>query len=141
MQLSKFIGICTLIVLTSWACSPKTESTSEQTNDGEVEWNGMEDFHMLMAESFHPYRDSSNVEPVKQLAGEMVASVNSWMEQKLPAKVDNEEVKQMLRDLKEEAVALADLIEVGDDAAIGESLTTLHDTFHQLQEAWHKSDN
>jgi len=140
MKLNKLSGICVLIILTIWACSSKTESATEETETEVAEWKGMDDFHMLMAESFHPYRDSANVEPVKQLAMEMVTSVNSWMEQELPSKVDNDEVKQTLKELQEGAVALADLVEVGDDQAIGESLTSLHDTFHHLQEAWYKKD-
>ncbi|MCB0493187.1 MAG: hypothetical protein KDC93_12310 [Cyclobacteriaceae bacterium] len=141
MKLTKLIGIYALLFVTIGACSPKTESATEEIKDEETaEWKGMDDFHMLMAESFHPYRDSANVEPVKQYAKEMVVSVNNWIEQELPAKVDNDKVKQTLKDLQDGAVALADLVEVGDDQAIGESLTALHDTFHQLQEAWYKKD-
>jgi hypothetical protein len=141
MKLTKLIGIYTLLFIAIGACSPKTESATEESKDEETaEWKGMDDFHMLMAESFHPYRDSANVEPVKQYAKEMVVSVNSWIEQELPARVDNDKVKETLKDLQDGAVALADLVEVGDDQAIGESLTALHDTFHQLQEAWYKKD-
>lgn len=141
MKLNTRVGICALLLITTWACSPKTESTQEQNEAETIEWKGMDDFHMLMAESFHPFRDSANVEPVKQYASEMVVSVNSWIEQELPPKVDNDEVKQTLKELQDGAIALADLVEVGDDQAIGESLTSLHDTFHQLQEAWYKKDN
>lgn len=139
--MNKLILISALIFVTTWACSPKAESTTDETEEEAVEWKGMDDFHMLMAESFHPYRDSANVEPVKRYASEMVLSVNSWIEQDLPSKVDNETVKQTLNELRDGAVALADLVEVGDDQAIGESLTALHDTFHHLQEAWYKKDN
>lgn len=141
MKLNKLSAICLLIILTVWACSSKTESAAEETEAEVAEWTGMDDFHMLMAESFHPYRDSANVEPAKQLAVEMVNSVNSWIEQELPSRVDNDEVRQMLKELQEGAVALSDLVEVGDDQAIGESLNSLHDTFHHLQEAWYKKDN
>ncbi|MEQ9412931.1 MAG: hypothetical protein RIF39_03835, partial [Cyclobacteriaceae bacterium] len=118
MKLNKSIGICALLFITIWSCSPKTESEAEHTDEETYEWKGMDDFHMLMAESFHPYRDSANVEPVKQYAREMVVSVNSWLEQELPTKVDNDDVKQTLKELQDGAVALADLVEVGDDQAI-----------------------
>ncbi|MFZ1809091.1 MAG: hypothetical protein WAU36_17795 [Cyclobacteriaceae bacterium] len=139
--MNKLIWIGALLFVATWACSPKAESATEETEEEVTEWKGMDDFHMLMAESFHPYRDSANVEPVKQYASEMVVSVNSWVEQELPSKVDNEEVKQTLKELQDGAIALADLVEVGDDQAIGESLNALHDTFHHLQEAWYKKDN
>lgn len=140
MKLLKLTMVSTVLMIIFWSCSTKTESTSEQTEEEVVEWKGMDDFHMLMAESFHPYRDSANVEPVKQLAREMITSVNNWSEQELPSKVDNENVRQTMKELQEGAVALADLVEVGDDQAIGESLTSLHDTFHRLQEAWYKKE-
>lgn len=134
MKIYSTIIISILTANIFFACTPKTESTQEE----HIEWKGMDDFHMVMAESFHPYRDSANLDPVKQYAGEMVTLVNSWINDELPAKVNNDEVKELLNDLKEEAEALVDLVEVGDDEAIGTTLTELHDTFHQLQEAWYE---
>ncbi|HCM77108.1 MAG TPA: hypothetical protein DIS90_12045, partial [Cytophagales bacterium] len=61
--------------------------------------------------------------------------------QELPARVDNQKVKELLNNLKIQTEALADLVEVGDDNAIGSSLNELHDTFHHLQEAWYKKDD
>lgn len=126
--------ICALAVNVFFSCTPKTETTQSEP----AEWKGMDDFHMIMAECFHPFRDSANLAPVKEHAGEMVTLVNAWIKDELPAKVNNDMVKELLNDLKEEAEALADLVEVGDDEAIGSSLTVLHGTFHRLQEAWYE---
>jgi len=142
MRITSVLSVTTFIFFICWSCSPKAESSSDSTNETDrKEWKGMENFHVLMAESFHPYRDSANLKPVKRLAGKMIVSANSWMNEKLPKKVDTDQVKQLLIDLHEEAQALADLVEVGDDLAIGESLTSMHDTFHLLQEEWNKKEN
>lgn len=141
MRQYKTITLITFIALAAWSCSPKSESASQETVEEATEWKGMDDFHMVMAESFHPYRDSANLAPVKQYAGEMVELANSWVAQELPARVDNQKVKELLNNLKIQTEALADLVEVGDDNAIGSSLNELHDTFHHLQEAWYKKDD
>ena len=43
----------------------------------------------------------------------------------------------MLQQLKTEADAFAIVSRTDDQKAIGESLTKLHDLFHELQEKWY----
>ena len=91
-----------------------------------------------MAEAFHPYKDSANLAPVKKMAEEMAIEADKWASASLPTKVDSEEVKEELQKLKTDTRALADLIKSGaDDKAIGSSLDALHDSFHEIMEAWH----
>ncbi|MEQ8426021.1 MAG: hypothetical protein RIA63_14980 [Cyclobacteriaceae bacterium] len=138
MKYMKLFILSTMLVAGAWSCSPKTESVEEGDESTAVEWKGMDEFHMIMAESFHPYRDSANLAPARQYAREMVSLAEAWSENELPEKVNNDEVKGQLAQLKEATEALADLVEVGDDEAIGTSLTNVHDVFHHLQEAWYK---
>jgi len=127
-----------LTLLTALACSTKTQETDTQTEMAEdADWKEMDDYHMLMAESFHPYKDSANLEPAKRLAAELKASAEQWASAALPSKVDNENVKSQLDKLKNESTALADLVNNGDDQAIADQLTKVHDTFHGIQEAWY----
>jgi hypothetical protein len=127
-----------VFALTGFAsCTSKTESTSTTTEESD-EWKEMDSFHMIMAEAFHPFKDSSNLAPVKKLAEEMATEADKWASASLPTKVDNEEVKEELQKLKTDTRALADLIKSGaDDKAIGSSLDALHDSFHEIMEAWH----
>lgn len=119
------------------SCTSKTESTATTTAESD-EWKEMDSFHMIMAEAFHPFKDSSNLAPVKKLAEEMATEADKWASAELPAKVNKEEVKEELQKLKTDTRALADLIKSGaDDAAIGSSLNSLHDSFHEIMEAWH----
>lgn len=132
-----FFTAMAIVFIAFWSCSTKPAPPTGQDGEGAMEaWKGLDDFHQLMAASFHPYHDSANVAPAKKLAGEIAVSASRWAQEKLPSRVDNDKVRQLLKDLESKAQALGDLVEVGDDPAIGESLTSLHDTFHLLQEAW-----
>ena len=93
---------------------------------------------MVMAESFHPFKDSADLEPAKASAAAMAAAAEKWRSSPLPKKVDNEETKAKLQQLERSAAAFVETATTGDDKVIGESLTKLHDLFHELQEAWYE---
>jgi hypothetical protein len=123
-----------LILIASISCSKKQEAG----DDPSAEWPEMESFHMVMAEAFHPYKDSANLAPAKKLAEEMALEAAKWQAASLPEKVNNDEVKALLEKLKTDTRALADAIAANTpDEEIGKSLTSLHDNFHSLMEAWH----
>jgi len=117
------------------ACSGKKESTDEVANN--EEWPEMDEFHMVMAESFHPYKDSANMEPAKANAAEMSKVAAKWANAPLPEKVNNDEIKANLAQLNTDAAAFIQIAQSGDSTKIGEALTGLHDLFHKLQEAWY----
>jgi len=120
------------------ACSGKKEETADahEAVTGES-WKEMDDFHMVMAEAFHPYKDSMNLEPAKAKAAEMAESAVKWFAAPMPEKVNTEEVKAKLEALKNETTAFVETVAKGDDAVTAEALTKLHDLFHELQEAWY----
>ncbi len=121
------------------ACAPKKDEATTATEETTVteEWTEMDAFHMVMAETFHPFKDSANIEPVKAQAGELVKAAETWAAAPLPEKVNNDEVKAKLQDLKTGSASLAQLVATGTTEEIGASLTSLHDKFHELQEAWY----
>lgn len=123
------------------ACSGKKNEEGEHHQRSEVageEWNEMDDFHMVMAEAFHPYKDSANLEPAKAYADSLVATANRWSQAALPEKFsEDDEIKFKLNQLKVDAATFAEVAKTGNDKAIGESLTKLHDLFHEIQEAWY----
>jgi hypothetical protein len=134
-KLAKIVAISCLCFMV--ACSGKTKQ-DEATNTESADWKEMDSFHMIMAEAFHPYKDSSNLEPAKKLAEEMALEAEKWSAASLPSKVDNQEVKASLEKLKVDTRALADLIKSGaDDQSVGTALNALHDSFHGIMEAWH----
>jgi hypothetical protein len=140
MRISKLSYLLVLIFCGMLSCTSKTETTeaTESSSADSEEWKEMDSFHMIMAEAFHPYKDSTNLAPAKKLAEEMAAEAEKWAAAELPEKVNTDAVKENLQKLKTDTRALADLIKSGaDDAVIGSSLNALHDSFHSIMEAWH----
>ena len=123
------------------ACGPKKEEAAETeaTTEELVEWKELDSFHMLMAEVYHPYKDSGNVAPARQMMEQLATEAEKWAAAPLPEKVNNDETKAKLERLKTETRALADEIKNGaTDEALGAKLNPLHDLFHEVQEAWYK---
>ncbi len=137
-----------LAVIFVAACNAKKEETAPAAEETAAadEWPEMDAYHFAMAEAFHPYKDSANLEPVKTQAAELVKAAEVWVNAPLPEKVNNDEIKGKLQELKAGSDALAQLVSTGTPEEIGASLTALHDKFHELQEAWyggggHKHDH
>jgi hypothetical protein len=76
------------------SCTSKTETTeaTESSSADSEEWKEMDSFHMIMAEAFHPYKDSTNLAPAKKLAEEMAAEAEKWAAAELPEKVNTDAV-------------------------------------------------
>lgn len=123
-----------VLILLTVACASKMDkaSASEEKN-----WKEMDDFHMVMAETFHPYKDSANLEPAKSRAEELVASAEKWASSPIPEKVNNSEMKDKLETLKKESSILVSKVSEADDKAIAAQLTKVHDLFHTIQEEWY----
>ncbi len=128
------ILILGLLVL---ACATKKEEHSAEAEDQKV-WQEMDDYHMIMAETFHPFKDSANLEPAKTRAGELAAAADQWLKSDLPKKVDNDEMKSRLTELSEQSALLVEKVSAGNDTEIGEQLNKVHDLFHEIQEHWYE---
>lgn len=143
MKFNILILISVLTIgFTSCSTREKSDGGAEATTTeaDPNEWPEMDSFHMIMAEAFHPYKDSTNLEPVKRLAEEMAIEADKWATTVLPEKVNTEEVKAQLNQLKTDTRSLADKIKGGaSDEEIGTSLKALHDSFHGIMEAWNGS--
>ena len=119
------------------ACAKKSSGTSETAAD---EWPEMEAFHAIIAEAYHPFKDSANVAPAKELAESLALEADKWQAAPLPEKVNTEKVQSMLVDLKTSARMLSDQLKTGrTDEVVGALLTTVHDNFHKIMEAWYSS--
>ncbi|MBX2945353.1 MAG: hypothetical protein KF725_05930 [Cyclobacteriaceae bacterium] len=132
----RYLTLLVFVVIA--ACTTKKEAEATVADE---EWPLMDEFHMVMAESFHPFKDSANIAPAIAHAAEMAALAEKWSNAELPSKVNNDEVKTNLQTLKTETAAFAELVQGGDEAAIGAALKDLHDLFHKLQDAWYHGEH
>lgn len=127
------------------SCNKKhTEDLHEHDSDvsasgDPMNWDEMDAFHLLMAECFHPFKDSANLAPAKQYAQELADKAQAWSSAPVPAIVDTDEVKGMIQSLKESTSHFAETVKTGDDKTIEEELNRIHDDFHRIQEAWYSA--
>jgi hypothetical protein len=126
----------TVVMLAVLFACGKKESGNGESSD---EWPEMDSFHMIMADAYHPFKDSANLAPAKKLAEEMALEAVRWQEASLPQKVNNDDMKEQLEKLRMESRAFADQVKSNvSDTELGNSLTALHESFHKVMEAWHR---
>lgn len=142
MCVPMFRGACMAVavamIVAGCTRSHETDGNSAPGRVDPHQWTGLEQFHTLMAKSFHPYYDSGNLEPAKRLAGDMADQAGRWAASAIPDKVNTARVKRLLNDLKIETLEL-DRRATAGDSTLGPSLEKVHDLFHAIQEAWNSA--
>jgi len=142
----KRLVIAALLISTGimWSCSGKKEDSAHdhehnhKHSEDQITWKEMDDFHMAMAEAFHPYmEDSTNLEPAKTSATSLAELAAKWSSSTLPEKANTSSMKSKLDKLSQDAATFSETVKAGDDKAIGDQLTKLHDLFHEIQEEWY----
>ncbi len=124
-----------LIVL-SWGCTAKKEAATD-TSMEETTWASMDAYHLIMADSYHPLKDSANLAPAKANAELLAAEAEKWAATALPERVNNEEMKGRIESLKANSRSFADKVKAGaSDEELATSLTALHGEYHHIMEAW-----
>lgn len=117
------------------SCGKKEDTTAPGADD----WPEMDSFHMIMAESYHPLKDSANLLPARTNAEAMASEVEKWVGAVLPEKVNTEDIKTKLAQLKADTRAFADNVKANaPDTVLSASLEKLHEEFHQIMEAWNR---
>jgi hypothetical protein len=133
-----------VVIIALSACNPqKTEPAVEEhpeKSSSPDEWKEMDEFHSVMADSFHPYMESKDLGPAKANADKLVTLAGAWANSVPPEKDNNETVKEMLVVLDALARGYLSTVKSGDDEAIGEALTKVHDQFHEIQDAWYHGE-
>jgi hypothetical protein len=135
-------------LLVSCGKGEKKEDKQEATTTDPDDWTALDDFHMVMADVYHPLKDSGNVKPIMEKAGELAKAAEKLATAELPEKVNNDNVKAMIGDLQKDTRSLADAIAAGaKEEDVKAKLESLHTLFHKVQEAWygghgeHKGDH
>jgi len=136
-SLLSILFLSSIIVLSSCASKENKESAAD-----EDEWAALDEFHAVMADVYHPLKDSGNVQPIMERAQELAQAADKLAAAPLPEKVNTAEVKAMLASLQKDANALAfDIKDGAPEDQAGTQLEELHTLFHQVQEAWYGGHN
>jgi len=103
-------------------------------------WAELDSFHTIMAQAFHPMKDSGNLAPAKQVINELAEAASKLASSDLPEKVDNPGMKSELEKLKKDAKSLSDDIKNNlSDELVKEEFSALHQQFHKVMEMWQDS--
>lgn len=96
-------------------------------------WEALNNFHMVMAQTFHPAEDN-DLKPIRQRSGELLARAVDLKNSKTPASFDTPEIKKAIDELVKGATELDKINnKKATDAQLKEKLSKLHDTFHEIQ--------
>ena len=119
-----------------FSCSNKENSEEES-----ADWKELDAFHKIMAEAYHPLKDSGDLAPTKQLIKQLADEAEKWSNSELPEKVDTPEMKEKLEKLKINARVLESEVQKGAaDSIVMTKMNLLHDQFHGIMEAWHSKE-
>lgn len=127
---------CFLPLLILGICSCQGNKPTEGSASS-GEWQQLDDFHFVMAESFHPFADSGNLAPARRYAGEMATRAKEWANEPLPEKVDNDEMLSLLARLRDETAEFESVASAESDSVAGRKLESIHNVFHEIQELWY----
>jgi hypothetical protein len=141
------LGVLLLSLSLAFACGHKKGDEHEHGHDGEhhhepaakkqKESKEMDEFHMVMAEAFHPYKDSSNLAPAKANAEDLLVAAKAWEAAELPDNESKDKIKSLLQYQTTLAEKFREDVKSGNDETIGKSLTVMHDVFHEIQSLWY----
>ena len=97
------------------------------------EWTEMDEFHEVLAVTWHPLVDEGDPQPMYDNAEELAASADAWAKSDIPAEHDNSEIKEKLFDLSKTAQYYAEAVKENvAEEDIREMLSNVHDKFHTL---------
>ena len=95
-------------------------------------WNELSAFHDVMSATFHPMEED-DFTPIRSRAAEMAAKAKQWADSTPPNVYDKPAIKTNVAKLAQESKSLAALVaKKASDAQIKESLSALHDRFHEI---------
>ncbi|TAE52469.1 MAG: hypothetical protein EAZ89_08385 [Bacteroidetes bacterium] len=96
------------------------------------QWAELKTFHGVMSETFHPSEDG-NLEPIKSRSGEMVQKASALTSSAIPAAFNTPAILKAAKQLKKGSKALDKMVKAkASDAQITQSLSALHDVFHEI---------
>lgn len=96
-------------------------------------WKEMNAFHKVMAATWHPASQKSDLAPLKARGKELATAAEAWAASRaptMPASCGSEAVRTAVTRVSVEARALVALLDSGvDDTRLKAALKSVHDTF------------
>lgn len=140
MQTRNFWSLMMILMagfaFTSCNSNATTEEASSSSDQAAIEKafdDLKEDYHSVMAATFHP-AEEGNLEPVKAQHTALATKADTWNKANLPESLKEKGLDKSLELLAKESKAISELIEKGaTDEDIKTAIFALHDRFHEIQ--------
>jgi hypothetical protein len=117
-----------------------SKSFGQGNNKEFTEWPELKNFHMVMAQTFHP-SEEGNYKPIRERSGELYAKAIKLNESKIPADLNKPEVKRALNQLTAGTKELDELVKKNvSDADLKKVLERTHESFHKIVGLCSKDD-
>ena len=98
-------------------------------------WKEMDDYHALVAATWHPAKELGDMAPIRAKAKEMAAAAKMLAASTPPAACNKPALKEAATKLAPETQAIADMVaKNASNNAIKDALKVLHDHFDVLEE-------
>lgn len=121
----------TLSLAADFQPAAMTAAAMTAAADDSGKWSELSAFHDVMSATFHPMEEG-DFNPIRNRASEMATIATKWAGSTPPKVYDRLEIKTNVAKLAQESKALAALVaKKASDAQIKESLSALHDRFHE----------
>ena len=133
--MKKFLAVTALVLaLGANASFAQTTEAAKpaQTAAAKTEWKEKNEFHKVIAQTFHPMEDG-DFKPIRERSGELHEKALAWKNATPPAEFNTPKIANTLARLEAETKRLDDAVKknVTDDN-LAEGLTRVHDTFHEI---------
>ncbi len=127
-------GIWAVIDWDAVAANYSKAMTSPLLVDIELDsWAALKDFHMVMAQTFHP-AEENNLTPIKERSAEFLTKAKALKTSPIPASFNTPQVLGAIDNLIKGAESLNKMVRKGKkDEQLKAKLTELHDLFHTVQ--------
>lgn len=100
----------------------------------------IDDFHTTLAFTYHPLADENNFEPIKSRSRELADKAESIEDALEAMKKKPKELEKLVEPFAEQCEALDKVIKEGaSDEAIRSRMNSIHERFHELEEAYFKA--
>ncbi|OYT70704.1 MAG: hypothetical protein CFK52_10225 [Chloracidobacterium sp. CP2_5A] len=131
--LTSFVALALALGAAGWAATDRaTAQERAATPKPKATWKAQEEFHSVLAGTFHPMEDG-NLEPTRKRADEMARKARMWSRSKPPKGYDAAKLRPLLVKLEREAAEVAKLVaRQAADEDIKQALSKLHDTYHDI---------
>jgi hypothetical protein len=116
---------------------PKPMSGMESHHASSSGWKELDQFHDLLAATWHPV-GKGDFKPVKEKAAKLAEAAKAWGESKVPAACDKKPVRDAVAASVVNARAVADLVaKQAPDSSLKGAMKKLHDSFEPAEHDCH----